>query len=91
MYGYWHVCKFQSHIVYFHCASVNASELCIALDSVVLAMQLRQFGRRMNARKPVPIGLNNRFVSLLIPRGIDTGFVHLALFADGTIICVRWW
>ena len=45
----------------------------------------------MNARKPVPIGLNNRFVSLLIPRGIDPGFVHLALFADGTIICVRWW
>ena len=77
----------------FHalCASINASELCIALDSVALAMQLRQFWRRMNARNPVPMGLNNHFVSLLSPHGIDTGFVHLALFADGTIIYPRWW
>ena len=46
--------------------------------------------RAGNVRKPVPIALNNHFVSLLNPQGIDTGFVHLALFADGTIICVRW-
>ena len=77
----------------FHllCASANASELCMAFDSVVLAMQLHQFWRRMNASKPVPTGLNNHFISLLSPQVIDTGFVHLALFADGTIICVRWW
>ena len=77
----------------FHsfCAPVNVSELCIVFDSVVLAMQLRQIWRRMNARKPVPTGLNNRLVSLLSPQEIETGFVHLALFADGTIICVRWW
>lgn len=78
-------------IFHFLCASANASELCMAFDSVVLAMQLCQSWRRMNASKAVPTGLNNRFVSLLSPQGIDTGFVHLALFAGGTIICVRWW
>lgn len=74
----------------FFCASINAPELCIALDSVVLAIQLRQSWRRMNPRKLALIGLNNRFVSLMSPQGVDADFVHLALFADGTIICVRW-